>query len=53
VTLCHLRALERHSATQAAARRPSQTDVTGLSIEETAHRVVRLVDRRRQEAAPA
>jgi regulator of PEP synthase PpsR (kinase-PPPase family) len=26
-------------------------DVTGLSIEETAHRVVRLVDRRRQEAA--
>jgi regulator of PEP synthase PpsR (kinase-PPPase family) len=25
-------------------------DVTGLSIEETAHRVVRLVDRRRQEA---
>jgi [pyruvate, water dikinase]-phosphate phosphotransferase / [pyruvate, water dikinase] kinase len=28
-------------------------DVTGLSIEETAHRVVRLVDRRRQEAAAA
>jgi regulator of PEP synthase PpsR (kinase-PPPase family) len=26
-------------------------DVTGLSIEETAHRVIRLVDRRRQEAA--
>jgi regulator of PEP synthase PpsR (kinase-PPPase family) len=25
-------------------------DVTGLSIEETAHRIVRLVDRRRQEA---
>jgi [pyruvate, water dikinase]-phosphate phosphotransferase / [pyruvate, water dikinase] kinase len=25
-------------------------DVTGLSIEETAHRVIRLVDRRRQEA---
>jgi len=25
-------------------------DVTGLSIEETAHRVVRLLDRRRQEA---
>jgi regulator of PEP synthase PpsR (kinase-PPPase family) len=25
-------------------------DVTGLGIEETAHRVVRLVDRRRQEA---
>ncbi len=28
-------------------------DVTGLSIEETAHRVVRLVDRRRQEAGTA
>ena len=28
-------------------------DVTGLSIEETAHRVVRLVDRRRQEAGVA
>lgn len=28
-------------------------DVTGLSIEETAHRVVRLVDRRRQEAHAA
>jgi [pyruvate, water dikinase]-phosphate phosphotransferase / [pyruvate, water dikinase] kinase len=26
-------------------------DVTGLSIEETAHRVIRLVDRRRQEAS--
>ncbi|MBA2462867.1 MAG: kinase/pyrophosphorylase [Actinobacteria bacterium] len=26
-------------------------DVTGLSIEETAHRIVRLVDRRRREAA--
>jgi [pyruvate, water dikinase]-phosphate phosphotransferase / [pyruvate, water dikinase] kinase len=26
-------------------------DVTGLSIEETAHRIVRLVDRRRQEVA--
>jgi hypothetical protein len=25
-------------------------DVTGLSIEETAHRVVRIVDRRRHEA---
>ena len=25
-------------------------DVTGLSIEETAHRIVRLVDRRRQGA---
>jgi len=25
-------------------------EVTGLSIEETAHRIVRLVDRRRQEA---
>jgi hypothetical protein len=24
-------------------------DVTGLSIEETAHRVIRLLDRRRQE----
>jgi regulator of PEP synthase PpsR (kinase-PPPase family) len=28
-------------------------DVTGLSIEETAHRVVRLVDRRRSEAGIA
>ncbi len=27
-------------------------DVTGLSIEETAHRVIRLLDRRRQETAP-
>ncbi|HWN20994.1 MAG TPA: kinase/pyrophosphorylase, partial [Gaiellaceae bacterium] len=28
-------------------------DVTGLSIEETAHRVIRLLDRRRQETATA
>ena len=28
-------------------------DVTGLSIEETAHRVIRLLDRRRQETTVA